>query len=646
MQFPNQPAIRPPFAVFAIWAFAVGFAVGCRTVPMSSTDELPEPDAIASEETARDTAPERPRVLPNGRPRLEPLPVAEEVWECQVVVIGGSLGGVAAATHAMHSGAQTCTIERSPWFGGQISSQGVAAIDESLTMRALQNFSQSWQAFKDAIARRPVRVPSDVTLPDSTRVADVNSCWVGDLCFPPEAGAAAAISVLEDAATRSPNSRWGARIAFKGAEFDAAGREIAAIYAVRRVPSNPDRIPSGRLSQELYAWYAWTSDDTFEKIPLYLQPPPGERMLVIDATDTGEFVGWADIPYRLGSESVATTGEVHASDRDNPACTQAFTYPFALAIRDDGGRSRDALAHEPLAFSADEHRRSFKLHGYPFFAGRSFFHYRRGFSVTRNDPNTGMPARGDRTLVNWNGGNDWGAMDPPLLLDAEAIAAAGQQQNWFGGMSVDALRHGEQRAFAFAHWLLETHAQPDRPLAYEAGAGSLLGTQSGLSVEPYIREGRRILGRAAYGQSEFQIREADLRRDQPGGRDFSPTTVAVTHYAIDIHGCLYRNGAPSGEASSAPAIETVVRPIAIPLESLIPQGVDNLLIGGKNIAVSHIANGATRTHYGEWSIGAAAGATAGWLIERPDLSPPDALAPEQMTELRQHLQDRGLRDRW
>ena len=29
----------------------------------------------------------------NGRPQLDPKPQAAEVWECQVAVVGGSLGG-------------------------------------------------------------------------------------------------------------------------------------------------------------------------------------------------------------------------------------------------------------------------------------------------------------------------------------------------------------------------------------------------------------------------------------------------------------------------------------------------------------------------------------------------------------------------
>jgi hypothetical protein len=36
-------------------------------------------------------------------------------------------------------------------------------------------------------------------------------------------------------------------------------------------------------------------------------------MVVVDATDTGELVGWARVPYRLGSEARATTGEPNGS---------------------------------------------------------------------------------------------------------------------------------------------------------------------------------------------------------------------------------------------------------------------------------------------------------------------------------------------
>ena len=57
----------------------------------------------------------------NGRPHISPLPTAKEVWTCDVAVIGGSLGGVAAASHAMQSGATTCLIEQRLGWGGRLA---------------------------------------------------------------------------------------------------------------------------------------------------------------------------------------------------------------------------------------------------------------------------------------------------------------------------------------------------------------------------------------------------------------------------------------------------------------------------------------------------------------------------------------------
>ncbi|XGB42502.1 MAG: FAD-dependent oxidoreductase [Nodosilinea sp. LVE1205-7] len=166
---------------------------------------------------------------------------------------------------------------------------------------------------------------------------------------------------------------------------------------------------------------------------------------------------------------------------------------------------------------------------------------------------------------------------------------------------------------------------------------------------PYIREGRRILGHPAYGQDSFMAVEADLREDMTGGRDFSPTAIALAHYDIDIHGCRYRDDRPSYEAAGASIKEFVVRPLQIPLEAIIPQGVNNVLIGGKSIAVSHIVNGVTRVHYGEWSIGGAAGATAGWLLHHskaPHLTPAQIVATGQMPSLQAFLMKQGLRFMW
>ncbi len=584
----------------------------------------------------------------NGRPQVDPLPSFQEVWQCQVVVVGGSLGGVAAAAHAMATGATTCLIEVAPWLGGQVSVQGVSALDESLRMRQAQNLSPSWQRFRQLIKQQSVDLPAWSPGGQSRSVADINSCWVGTLCFPPQAGAKAAEQLLTEAHPSAPASRWATMTAFKGAEFDATGRRITAVYGVRRIPKDPNYRPKGRLSVELADWYSWSPTADFDRVPVKLQAPPGQRMIVIDATDTGELVAWAKVPYHLGSESKDTSGEPDAAAFDNPDCTQAFTYPFALAIHNDSGDSLAALSRLQPTYNLQEHQSNFDLEGFPFFAGKSIFHYRRIVSHTRTNPYIGAPAPGDIAMINWNRGNDWNWMNPPLVLKASELEALGQYQNWMGGLSQSALKFGEENALMFARWLLETQVTPNYPLAYLYGSESPLGTLSGLSMVPYIREGRRIVGRAAYGQEEFMIRENDLRYNFPQSRNFSPTAVGLTHYAIDIHGCRYRNWKPSGEAIAAPAQESRVRPLQIPLESLIPQGVDNLLIGGKAIAASHIANATTRIHYSEWQTGAAAGVTAGWLMSpnTPISDPMEVIPSGSMAALQDTIRFEGLKTSW
>ncbi len=634
-------------------SFALGFILSTGLLFLEAGQQR---ESIAVNTPVPDTALiqqpiEQPVLLPlleNGRPQLSPLPDAQEDWQCEVVVVGGSLGGVAAAAHAMQAGAVTCLIELTPWLGGQVSAQGVSAIDESLLAWQSGAFSPSWSRFKTLIQQQTVKLPAWVPVRKNPRVESLNSCWVGRLCFSPQAGAAAAQKLLKAASAKAPGSRWGTSIAFKGAEFDATGNVITAIHAVRRQPRRSNYVPEGWFSRELGRWYSWQADDVFTKQALRLHARPGKPLLVIDATDTGELVGWADIPHHLGTEAKAATGEPNAPVNANPDCLQAFTYPFVLALHDDKGASVKALARLQTDYSRQEHQREFSLKPHPMFRGaRNFFNYRRIVSTTRNDPFYGTSRLGDMTIVNWNRGNDWTWMNPPLLLNEPQIDATGQRQNWKGGLATIALRSAQERALVFAEWLMKTQSKPTFPLMLMAGSQSPLGTATGLSMVPYIREGRRIVGRSAYGQREFMIREQDLRQDLSGGRDFSRTAIAVTHYAIDLHGCRYRNWQASDEATSAPVHESNVRPLQIPLESLIPQGVDNLLIGGKSLAVTHIADAVTRIHYSEWSIGAAAGATAGWLTtQAPPKLTPAAIPKRYMPALQRYLAEQGLRWRW
>jgi heterodisulfide reductase subunit A-like polyferredoxin len=50
--------------------------------------------------------------------------------DCDILVLGGGMGGIAAALRAADRGYKVCLTEENPWIGGQCTSQGVSALDE------------------------------------------------------------------------------------------------------------------------------------------------------------------------------------------------------------------------------------------------------------------------------------------------------------------------------------------------------------------------------------------------------------------------------------------------------------------------------------------------------------------------------------
>ncbi len=214
-----------------------------------------------------------------------------------------------------------------------------------------------------------------------------------------------------------------------------------------------------------------------------------------------------------------------------------------------------------------------------------------------------------------------------------------------------------------------------------------MGTIHGLSKYPYIRESRRIIGRPTYGYPEgFSMAEIDVSRV-----DFStdfyrnnlsesqyrslwkaiagleatsairnntapqnihrhtrstiyPDAIGIAQYYLDFHPCLSeypvekagnteREGVRNGHGAAFPG--------QIPLRSLIPQKVDNLIVSGKNIAFSYIVAAGYRVHSYEWSVGAAAGTTAAFALSE-GLLPYQLVASlpranPQLTQLQQKL---------
>jgi hypothetical protein len=185
----------------------------------------------------------------------------------------------------------------------------------------------------------------------------------------------------------------------------------------------------------------------------------------------------------------------------------------------------------------------------------------------------------DITLVNWPQNDYWLGALHEVPVDEAA-------KN---------LERARQLSFSLLYWL-----QTDQGMKGLRLRRDVMGTEDGLAKYPYIRESRRI-------RAEFTVLEQHVgteARKQQSAEVFSDS-VGVGSYRIDLH--------PSTGGDNYIDISSL--PFQIPLGSLIPKRVENLLPACKNLGVTHITNGCYRLHPVEWNIGEAAGALAARAIK-------------------------------
>lgn len=616
---------------------------------------------------------------------------------CEILVVGGGLAGAATAYESLLAGRTVCLTELTDWVGGQISAQGTSALDERETQRTRLFYDRGYLELRERIKNKYGKLnPGD--------------CWVSASCFIPRDAHNILLDMLQDAAKRGKGKlKWYPSTVVKDLKLSGNGKEIQQAIAIQHKSApNASPLNTEPLSQTIEDWYKYENSPRFEKsvvrfVPQKQQQGNAPNWYVIDATETGELIALADVPYRLGIDARSFREPSSSSATGDTYCTQGFTYTFAME------ETKEPQTNPMPAFYPQyEPYYSYELPRLADFG--LVFTYRRIWSPKEGKETKfggitfSAPTPGDISMQNWTWGNDYrpGTSEDNLVYSRDQLQATGQLQpgNWMGGLRTESLRKAEEKALGYFYWLVagttdsqlgEGVKKPHPNHKFLSGLDSPMGTVHGLSKYPYMREGRRIIGRPSYGYPEgFSISEIDISRrdytDKYYRQTLSPQTyrdlqtalsgleavsvisgkkspeevkrrtrstiypdsVGIGHYAIDFHPCMTKTPAETpgntereGERQGAGQ----AYPFEIPLRSLIPQKIDNMLVAGKSIATSHIAAAAYRVHSFEWSSGVAAGVTASFALEK-GIAPYQLVdqIPQQEPELqalRQRLEQTG-----
>jgi hypothetical protein len=544
--------------------------------------------------------------------------------ECEVVVAGGSTAALAAALHSAREGVRTCLLEPTGWPGGQLTAGGVSAIDFAWHFTA-ETWGQGvnvgrWsrlpannaRTLADWVAGLAVGVPSSSGNP--------GACWVSIRCFLPlqlleryvfpAIAAEANLTVFHDTVVRRVSRQ---------------GRQLIGLTAVQRRPVGAARRQF--LSEEIDDWYSPHDSAYYHKRVLsfgYAGRPP----VFIDASEFGDVLALAEVDYLQGAEASEETPAVI----DDDTCGQATVFPAAIEY-----------AHQPDPVPAATERMARELRNvrisypehYSVTAGDRGFSWEDVWSYRRihteepgrpTPPNFKAPpaAPGDVSMQNWGSGNDF----PYGYLLLPRARAAATRHDWRGGIDTHVLREAERLALGW--FLYYRRAAPPEIAGHlrlstgEGDAPGVLGSRNGLSLMPYLRDTRRSIGLDGY--------VLHYRRELfTGARPHD--AVAIGAYDADVHELTTCELPPHIAERNRP-VAGQIRPLPfyLPFRAHTHRDVDNLLVAGKTMAQTFLANSATRLHPIEFHSGVAAGVAAAFMARESLTSRAALAAIEQVQE--------------
>lgn len=477
-----------------------------------------------------------------------------------LVIVGSGLGGCAAAIAACSRGLKVVMTEETDWIGGQSTSQAVPP-DEHPWIEQFGCTSR-YRQYRNEIRAFYLK---NMKIKAAAKTAEFNpgDAIVSHICHDPRVS----LYVLHE--MLSPYVLTG---------------QLTILHET--IAKSVEK----KGSREL------------QSIEL-LSLRTGERSVLnaryyIDATEAGDLLPLAEMEYVVGSESKSDTNEPHATEQHEPNNIQAFTYVLAMEYDESGNHvipkpemydfwrsfKPDIWPNEMLSLTAlnpvtlDKREYSLFADGDKF----SLWKYRRILSADKFDD----PYAKEITLLNWPQ-NDY------FIGNIYEVSEEEKDKHLYSA---------QQLSLSLMYWLQTEAARSDGGIGYPGLRlrGDVLGTSTGLAKAPYIRESRRI-------KSMYRIREQDVSPEFQAGQTGVryEDRVGIGSYSIDLH--------PSHSGVSY--VDIPALPYHIPLGALIPQDMDNVLAGCKNIGTTHITNGCYRLHPAEWNIGEVCGELVAYCLQ-------------------------------
>ncbi len=532
-----------------------------------------------------------------------PVAFAETTLNADIVINGGSFGAPAAALSAARANpnAAILLVEPTDWLGGQATSQGVSAIDNShhQPAQAIMNNNRSdyyaadYLEFLNKMRDTSTTAPGEGLSPEGTS-------WVSRETYDPRTGAWA----LDQMIAAYPNIRVMKMTVVKDVDAqsvtDAYGsaRQITSLTLVQRTPQ-PGYAPFTKfLSEEFPDWYSAQDSAQFSKKVFTVAPANTARgMVVVDASETGDAIVLSGADYVVGREK--TTETVSASGQPPEhfeSYSQATVFPFCMT--DAATPDPETALKSPWPdFETAYQARKIGYFGFGKWSWERVWTYRR-LKTTGGLYKFDETFRGDVTMQNWHPGNDY--PDKSIYLPKSATTL--QTSDWAGGLDLSALAGAEKIALLFYFYMKEFSTQGwDTHYLRGNDPLNMMGTPHGLAKFPYIRGGRRILGLQNFRLLQSYLLPATTGPAAATSYRFYDS-VGIGNYAMDSHAVAGSTGVTTGNGTPAP--------FYLPYRALASSNVRNLLAGCKSFAGTYWTNSAYRLHPIEWAVGSAAGVAA------------------------------------